>query len=146
MIVQKRGIESVDQYLNAIGNVALIMLVTLTLAVLLPFHCLPNPTGTKAMASIPSLLCWQRRHNIMAALGVAGIIFYPVGIFSVVVWIIWKFPAFIAAGRSIVLIKRCKWLFNRFRPERYYFGLSYLLRGGTLSLVPVAFPAEHVQQ
>ena len=35
----------------------------------------------------------------MAALGVAGIIFYPVGIF----WIIWKFPAPTAAGRSIVL-------------------------------------------
>ena len=90
------------------------------------------------MASIPSLLCWQRRHNIIAALGVAGIIFYPVGIFSVVAWITWKFPARIAAGRSIMLARRCKWLFNRFRVERYYFGLSYLLRGALLSLVPVA--------
>ena len=76
------------------------MFVALMLTVLPPFHCLLNPDGTKAMASIPSLLCWQRRHNIMAALGVAGIIFYPVGIF----WIIWKFPAPTAAGRSIVLV------------------------------------------
>ena len=94
---------TVDQHLNAVGNVALIMFVTLMLTILLPFLRLPNPDGTKAMAPTPSLLCWQCRHNIMAALGVAGIIFYPVGIFSVVVWNIWKFPALNAAGRSTVL-------------------------------------------
>ena len=104
LTMRKRGKStSVDQYLNAIGNVVLITFATLTLTILLPFRCLPNPNGTKAMASIPSLLCWQRRHNIMAALGVAGIIFYPVGVFSVVVWNIWKCPALIAASRSTVL-------------------------------------------
>lgn len=98
------------------------------------------------MASIPSLLCWQGKHKIMAALGVAGIVCYPICILSVVVWITWNFPSRIASGRSIVLVQRCKWLFNRLRAERYYFGSSYLLRGALLSLVPVAFPAGHVQQ
>ena len=102
--MRKRGKRTtVDQSLNAFGIVAMIMFVTLMLTVLLPFHCLPSPSGTKAMASIPSLSCGQRRHNIMAALGVAGIIFYPVGVFSVVVWNIWKCPALIAASRSTVL-------------------------------------------
>ena len=60
LIMRKLGKRTtVDQYLNAIGNVALIMFVTLMLTVLLPFRCLPNPNGTKAMASIPNLLCWQ---------------------------------------------------------------------------------------
>ena len=32
----------------------------------------------------------------------------------------WKFPARVAAGRSIVPIQRCNWHFNRFRAERYF--------------------------
>ena len=35
---------AVDQFLNAIGNVALIMFVTLMLTVLVPFRCLYIPT------------------------------------------------------------------------------------------------------
>ena len=68
LIMRKLGKRTtVDQYLNAIGNVALIMFVTLMLTVLLPFRCLPNPNGTEAMASCPSRLCWHGVNNIMAA-------------------------------------------------------------------------------
>ena len=83
LFMQKRGIASVDQYLNAIGNAASNMFVTLLLTVLLPFHCLPNPNGTTAMASMPSLLCWQGKHNVTAAMGGVGILFYPLCIFTV---------------------------------------------------------------
>ena len=58
---------AVDQFLNAIGNVAVIMFVTLMLTVLVPFRCLSIPTGIKVMASTPCQLCWHGEHNIMAA-------------------------------------------------------------------------------
>ena len=58
---------AVDQFLNAIGNVAVIMFVTLMLTVLVPFRCLSIPTGTKVMAPNPCQLCWHGAHNIMAA-------------------------------------------------------------------------------
>ena len=32
----------------------------------------------------------------------------------------WKFPARVAAGRSIVPLQRCNWHSNRFRAERYF--------------------------
>ena len=64
LFMQKRGIASADQYMNAIGNAASNMFVTLLLTVLLPFHCLPNLIGTTAMASRPSLPCWQGKHNV----------------------------------------------------------------------------------
>ena len=56
-----------DQFLSAIGTVAVIMFVTLMLTVLVPFRCLSIPTGTKVMAPNPCQLCWHGAHNIMAA-------------------------------------------------------------------------------
>ena len=55
------------QFLSAIGNVAVIMFVTLMLTVLVPFRCVSLPTGTKVMASNPCRLCWHGEHDIMAA-------------------------------------------------------------------------------
>ena len=48
---------TVDQYLYAIGNVAMIAFVTLMLTVSVPFRCLTNPNCTKVMAACPSRLC-----------------------------------------------------------------------------------------
>ena len=77
---------TVDQHANAIGEVAVIMFVTLMLTVLLSFHCLPNPTVPKLwLQPQPRVLATQAQHH--GRFGCRRYYLYPVGIFSVVVWI-----------------------------------------------------------
>jgi hypothetical protein len=86
--------------------------------VMIPFQCINNPNRSSSIATNPAVVCWESEvHRQMAILGVAGVLCYPVAFLSLVGHITRRRPALIASGRGLVLIRRFRWLFNRFRPE-----------------------------
>ena len=113
----------IDRILNAQGLVVLVVYISLVLSVALPFQCVWNPNGTKSLASNPAVVCWESDvHGALAGLGVVGVFCYPVAILSLVGYITLQRPKMIASGRGVILVRRFRWLFNRFTPERWSAG------------------------
>eukprot|EP00930_Biecheleria_cincta_P104916 TRINITY_DN973_c0_g1_i8.p1 TRINITY_DN973_c0_g1~~TRINITY_DN973_c0_g1_i8.p1 ORF type:complete len:2075 (+),score=300.87 TRINITY_DN973_c0_g1_i8:111-6335(+) len=137
-----------DRVINSQGVLILIFYISLAVSSLLPFHCVPNPNGTSAMSTNPSVICWtsEGNHLSMVVMGVFGVLSYPVFILGLVAWITWQFPKRIAAGGGIQLVKRYRWLFSRFKLETYFYGLIYLARNLCIALVPIVFAfSSHAQ-
>ena len=113
-----------DRILNSQGMVVLVVYISLALSVALPFQCIPNPNGTKSIATNPAVVCWDSEvHSALAGLGVVGLLCYPVAILTMIIYITIRQPALIASGQGLMLVRRFRWLFNRFTPERFYYGL-----------------------
>ena len=118
-----RAAIDTDRILNSQGLIVLIAYISLALSVALPFQCIPNPNGTSSLASNPAAICWEwdseegSPHQALVGLGLAGVLCYPVTILSVVFYITLRQPALIASGKGLMLVRRFRWLFNRFRPD-----------------------------
>ena len=60
----------------------------------------------------------------MVALGVLGILVYPVGITAVVTWATCHYEAFVSSSHGLAMLRAYSWLFGRFQPEQYYMACS----------------------
>lgn len=130
--------QSLDNVFNLNGLLIYVLFITLTLTVLLPFQCKSNPSGLGSMVSNPDLACFQDdEHYALVGLGVVGIFAYPVLILSWIGWTTWKYPTRVASGQGLQMVQRYRFLFNRFKRERYYYGLVLLVRNGLISLLPI---------
>ena len=131
---------SIDAAFNVGGIVVFAFFISLTLAVLDPFQCRWNPDGSSSMVSNPGILCFNSsEHIFLAVLASIGILCYPVSILSWTAYTVLKYPSRVQSGSGLVLVHRHRFLFQRFKPQCYYYGLVLLLRNGLLALVPVAF-------
>ena len=110
-----------DRILNSQGLIILIVYISLALSVALPFQCVPNPNGTDSLATNPAVVCWDSEevHSALVGLGVVGLLCFPVAILTMIIYITIRQPALIASGQGLMLVRRFRWLFNRFRPERW---------------------------
>ena len=61
---------------------------------------------------------------MLVGVGVVGVLCYPVAILSLVFYITLRQPALIASGQGLMLVNRFRWLFNRFKKERYFYRLA----------------------
>lgn len=128
----------VNKLYNLNGMLLSVFYITLTLGVLLPFQCQSNPDGSRSMLSEPALMCFKTpKHVTITILAAFGIFFYPVSIYAWIVWVTIRFPSLIASGKGIQMVVRYKFLFNRYKPEVYYYGVLSLTRGMIVALLPV---------
>ncbi|CAK9062829.1 Metabotropic glutamate receptor 7 (mGluR7) [Durusdinium trenchii] len=142
-VAKMRGRKmSLDAVFNLNGILLFALFITLTLAVLGPFQCLANPDGSSSMAANPGVLCFDSgEHTGLVILSILGIIFYP---FTILTWATYttvKYPSRINSGRGLQLVNRYRFLFQRFKPECYYYGLVLLWRNAFVALFPVLFVA-----
>ncbi|CAE7880910.1 GRM8, partial [Symbiodinium sp. KB8] len=73
-----------DSVFNLCGVMMFAFFITVTLAALTPFQCLPNPNNQWSLASNPGIICWASdEHIALIGLAVIGIICYPV---AILVW------------------------------------------------------------
>ncbi|CAJ1409089.1 unnamed protein product [Effrenium voratum] len=133
---------SLDSVFNLNGILLFALFITLTLAVLGPFQCIGNPDGSSSMASNPGIICYDSaEHWTLIGLSIVGIICYPV---TILVWATYttvKYPSRINSGAGLQLVNRYRFLFQRFRPECYFYGLVLLVRNAFVALFPVMFVA-----
>jgi hypothetical protein len=145
-VAGKKGL-SLDRYLNSIGLVSLVVFISITIATLRPLHCVQNPNGTSSMASNPAVVCWETaEHNWLMVLAIIGCLAYPIAILGTIVHVTLRYPHLIGSGRGLVILERYRFLFQRFSPACYFWGVFYLLRNLLISLIPVLFPESAIWQ
>jgi len=138
---------NLNRYCNSVGLTAMIVYITLTLTMLLPFHCISNPNDTRSMASNPAVLCENSGEYVaMAVLAAIGFVAFAIGFLAIVAWITFRFPALLSAGHGQAVLERYRFIFHRFTPKCYYYGLPYLVRNLLQPLIPVIFPDAAVAQ
>ncbi|CAE8681777.1 unnamed protein product [Polarella glacialis] len=130
--------SSFDSWFNLNGMLLKVLYITLSFIVLLPFQCMANPNGSLGMVSNPGLLCWNSgKHTALVVLGIIGILVYPVAILGWASWITLMYPSLVSAGQGLQLVRRYRFLFTRFKPNCYYFGVVTLFRNFLVALTPI---------
>lgn len=124
--------------ININGAFLLVFYISMTLTVMLPFQCRKNPSDFVSMAMHPGVRCFDSSEHMFMLLGASlGILVYPVGIAA---WVIHATVTYKATARTIAgveLTRRFRFLFGRFKPECYYFGLVILISSGLVALIPI---------
>ena len=109
------------------------MMSTMALA---PLMCYGHPNGKVSLLKHPNILCASEEHTgmVMAGLALLGecCIFLAICTYLVI-----TAPKKLSEGSKIHLTS-ARFLFFRFRPDRWWYGLPVLLKGLALSMPLVA--------
>lgn len=134
------GNLSFDGVLNGVGSVLTIFYITQTGAAFSPYSCFPHPNGKLSMTWAPQVLCNDdSRHSSMVGVSVFGILAYPVTVFAVTAFAVWRYPYEII-GSNLRFVTRFGFIFHRWAPERYWFGLVILVRNFLVAALPILIP------
>jgi len=126
-------------FINLHGIILVALLTAMSLTVLRPFQCRENPNGLFTLATRTDIICWQsEEHAVLIVFASLGILAYPVAILSAISFLTWKYPIWLRSASGLEVLERYKFLFARFRPERYYFGLLLSAHNLVVALIPAA--------
>ena len=103
----------------------------------MPFRCARNPDGSSSMASDPGIICYEsEEHFVLVTLAAMGILSQPVTILTWATFATLMYPMRVASGSGLRQVNRYRFLFHRFKPQSYYFGLFLLYRNAFVALLP----------
>ena len=139
---------SFTAFVNVHGLLLVALLTAMTLAIVRPLQCRNNPNRLFTIASRPNIICWKsQEHQTLVVLAAAGLVAYPVTILAAITYLTRQYPIWLRSGGGIEVMERYRFLFARFRPERYYYGLILCTHNLTVGIIPaalVSFPALQV--
>ena len=99
-----------------------------------------KPEGTGCHIDDPSIACFRGdEHTRLLVLAALGCSIVPLPTMATMVWITIRYPMLVVSDYSAILMARFRWLFGRFVPEAYWYGLLWGLKNTTLSRTPVIF-------
>lgn len=139
LLMLRRWRYVVDDFVSSLGFLINIFFLPVTLRCLEPFRCQSNPTGMYTLASMPSVLCGSSDHASMIPPAVLGLLFYPMPLFCGTAFLARIFPKLVSAGGGTMLMRRFRFLFQRFTPQCYYYALLYLTRSSLAALPVLVF-------
>ena len=123
--------------LNLCGLLFFAFFLSISLASLMPFRCALNPDGSSSMVSDPGIICYNsEEHSILVILAVAGILSQPAMILAWTTFATLMYPTRVSSGSGLRQVNRYRFLFHRFKPQSYYFGVFLLYRNGIVALLP----------
>ncbi|CAE7632088.1 unnamed protein product [Symbiodinium sp. CCMP2592] len=139
---------SFTYFVNFHGIILIALLTAMSLSVLRPFQCRENPNGTSTIVTKTDVICWTTgEHIALILLACVGILAYPVAILAAISFLTWKYPIWLRSSSGLEVLERYRFLFGRFRPERYYYGLMLSFHNLVVALIPatlVSVPALQV--
>ena len=74
----------------------------------------------------------------MAVLSIVAILLYVIAFVSYVAWAVWIYPHRMVRDGA-VFVRQYEFLFKRFRADRYYYALMFVIRNLLMAMVPVVF-------
>ncbi|CAE7606276.1 grlE, partial [Symbiodinium microadriaticum] len=84
------------------------------------------------------IICYvSDEHLWLVGLAAAGVLSQPVPILAWATYATVMYPSRVASGRALRRVNRYRFLFHRFKPEKYYYGLVLLLRNGLVATLPI---------
>ena len=147
LLMRWRRPVSFNAFVNVHGLLLVALLTAITLTLVRPLQCRSNPNGLFTIVSKPYIICWQGEHGTLVMLTVSGILAYPVTILAAITYLTRQYPIWLRSGGGIEVMERYRFLFARFRPERYYYGLILTAHNLLVAIIPaalVALPALQV--
>mmetsp|Transcript_60346 Transcript_60346/g.176392 ORF Transcript_60346/g.176392 Transcript_60346/m.176392 type:complete len:1544 (-) Transcript_60346:181-4812(-) len=141
----KKGMVYYVEYVNTVGTMFSIFFLSIVVSAMTPLNCYAHPgdSGSSVLAS-PSILCFSsedERHAQMVTVGLISFSFVVVPFMATACWATVMYPRWTASigPRSSARLWMFRWLFFRFKPEVYFYGIVFLMRNLLICLVPV-FP------
>ncbi|CAK9066123.1 Metabotropic glutamate receptor 1 (mGluR1) [Durusdinium trenchii] len=120
----RRQAKPLDLTVNRCGMLLFAFFLSITLRNLIPFQCVPNPDGSTSMD-----------HALLVVLAIVGLL-QPFFVLTWATYATCAFPSRLASGTGLRLVHRYRFLFHRFKPECFYYGLFLLYRNGVIALLP----------
>lgn len=104
----------------------------------MPFMCYTHPNGKSSVLEVTDVICWEgEEHIILVIFGV-----FMTGT-MILYWCTLVFATRVAPLRSAVndtfFLAASRFLFFRFRPDYWWYGTWFILRGPLLTLPIVIF-------
>jgi len=134
-----KGIFPVAGLFNVIGEVLVEFYISITLAIFSPFDCFSHPSGDQSVNDYPQILCGDGNHKVMVGLSVFGILAFPVMAIMVSLSATWYFPRALIKNEISHMV-RCSFLFERWRPECYWFCNVTIFRNFAIAVLPSVMP------
>ena len=129
---------SFNSFVNLHGVLVVALLTAMSLTVMRPFQCRSNPNGLTTMSTRTDVICWSEEHAPLVVLACMGILCYPVAILGTIAFLTWKYPIWLRSGGGLEVLEKYKFLFGRFRPERYYYALLLCAHNLVVATIPAA--------
>lgn len=121
---------------GSIGTILMVLFISIVCNLLAPFQCLEHPNKHFALRTYPTVLCFNSNmHKQMIVVSlVADLI--PIVFFTFCVYVVWETPARMRKGDAH-FAHAVAFLFVRFKTDRYWFVLVFLIRNTMFSIAPV---------
>jgi len=132
---------------NTVGTILSIFFISMTISTFAPLICYSHPSeGRSSVAAAPSVLCFESdEHSSMVGIGLAAFFFIPVPFIALVVYGTRMYPQYVKAD-CVRSLDAFRFIFFRFKPERYYYGAILFLRNLGVCLVPVCIRSDAALQ
>mmetsp|Transcript_75385 Transcript_75385/g.157101 ORF Transcript_75385/g.157101 Transcript_75385/m.157101 type:complete len:1790 (+) Transcript_75385:72-5441(+) len=146
-----RHVRVVVESINAVGGVFQAFFISIMVTVTLPFVCYSHPgdVGT-SMTSDPSIMCFNNsEHTWLILLGLASFICVACPFIALAAYATIKYKSAVADSSTAQKhLQRFRFLFDRYRPEAYYYGCIALGRSCMICLLPIVVrdaPAAQIE-
>jgi len=133
---------SFDHTCNVCGMVLASLYVGLCKVSISYFECVGHAAAPDTLLQFPSVVCNSDEHMSMAALGYLAVAVWMIGMLALAVYVSIRAPAMYRNSPSFRV--RFRFLFSRWRPDKWYFGAVYMLRDALVLLVAVMAPKDSV--
>lgn len=105
-----------------------------------PYMCYNHPNGRGSLLKFPGVLCGDGNHTTMWVAGTILLAIFVAGFLALCAWAACKIPTW-SSQQKHSHVGSFIFLINRFRSDRWWFGVPLLMRGPLLSL-PVVWAAD----
>merc|ERR1719498_1734388 len=136
-----REILPLTGLLNIVGEILVEFYISITLAIFSPYNCYGHPNGDASVRNYPEIICGGTSHGAMVGLSVFGIIAYPLSAMVVAVFMTWQYPRRMLKSDISFLITG-RFLFERWRPDCYWFCNVSLVRNFWIAVLPCVMPED----
>lgn len=126
-----------DKALNLAGQMMQLLFIAFCGIIMKPWQCFRHPNGRQSLKMYPRVICHENGdHSSLLALGVCTCLAFLLPFVSWCVWGCLKAPHESSNANSGFL-RRFRFLLYRFRPDCWWWGLSFLLRQTLLAFATV---------
>ncbi|CAE7636676.1 SCUBE3 [Symbiodinium sp. CCMP2456] len=122
------------------GLVLVSLFTSITLVFLQPFECRKNPNGTSTVVAYAQVICWETEEHLwLICFACLGILAYPASMFAGMGYVTWVYAAKMTSRDGIKVVERYRFLFGRFRADRYQYCLLLTAANLLCGCIPSAF-------
>ncbi|CAK9060016.1 unnamed protein product [Durusdinium trenchii] len=127
-------------FLTTVGQTCRGSFPALCNVALLPLMCYQHPNGWKSNLQYPGILCGSSQHHTMLGLGTSlGVML--VTFLAFCIWATIRLPSW-SSNEKLEMLEASRFLLVKYRSDRWWFAIPFLLRGPILSL-PLALATDN---